>query len=218
MPAIRQLIRSTLATALPRDWFAIAGSARSNAICLTFDDGPHPEHTPRILAALKEAGAVATFFVIGERAEQYPEIVRQIAAEGHAIGHHSFTHSPPHETSARKLLSEVRRTRDLLRSIIGTTPLLFRPPHGKLTVRKLTGLWREGLSVVLWNVDPRDYTRHSEEELRGWFRTTPPYPGDIVLLHDNQPHTPGVVGDLIALARGRGLGFVTPLSWTRARL
>jgi peptidoglycan/xylan/chitin deacetylase (PgdA/CDA1 family) len=216
MAAIRQLLRSTLATALPRRWFAVNGPARANSICITFDDGPHPEHTPRVLDALKEAGAVATFFVLGAQVERHPDIVRRIAAEGHALGHHSFTHSPPPETSARQLLDEVQRTRDLLCSLVGQAPVLFRPPHGKLTVRKLAGLWRAGLSVVLWNVDPRDYARRSEDEVRVWFRTHPPRAGDIVLLHDTQPHTPGVVGDLVALARERRLALTTPLNWDRA--
>src|SRR5262245_36754703 len=126
MPALRQWIRTTLARTLPRNWFLVAGPSWSNTICLTFDDGPHPEHTPRVLDALKEAGVVGTFFVIGERAEQYPDLVRRIVSEGHVLGHHSFTHSPPHETSSRQLLAEVQRTRDLLRELVGEAPILFR--------------------------------------------------------------------------------------------
>jgi len=218
MPALRQWIRTTLARTLPRNWFLVAGPSWSNTICLTFDDGPHPEHTPRVLDALKEAGVVGTFFVIGERAEQYPDLVRRIVSEGHVLGHHSLTHSPPHETSSRQLLAEVQRTRDLLRELVGEAPILFRPPHGKLTARKFVRLWRAGLTIVLWNVDPRDYARQSEDELCDWFRANPLRAGDIVLFHDNQPHAAGVLGELVAMARERRLSFTTPLDWKRADL
>src|SRR5204863_1654167 len=95
------------------------------------------------------------------------------------------------------------------------SPALFRPPHGKLTARKMLGLWREGLSIVLWNVDPRDYRLTSAEELRAWFHVFPPRAGDIVLLHDDRAHTAGAVGEIVALGRARGLTFTTPLACDR---
>ncbi len=215
--AFRQLVRGAMATALPRGRFMVRGPRHSNAVCLTFDDGPDPDHTPRVLDALKAAGVPATFFVIGQRAERHPDLVRRIVAEGHALGHHTFTHSDPRRTSARRFLDEVRRTRELLRSVAGVSPTLFRPPHGKLTPGKLWGLWRQGQTVVLWNVDPKDFSRNSDGELREWFRGRRPEGGDIVLLHDDRPFAAGVLGELIGEARGRGLTFTTPADWRGAR-
>lgn len=213
---LRQLARAGLAVALPRRWYLVRGPRRSASVCLTFDDGPHPVHTPRILDALRSVGATATFFVVGERAERYPHLVRWIVAEGHALGHHSFTHSNPALTSAAQLLDEVRRTRAVLHGITGRAPVLFRPPNGKLTARKALGLWRAGQSVILWNVDPKDFSRGSADELRDWFRQRPLVGGDVVLLHDNQPHAAGAIPELVRATRARGLTFTTPLQWLPA--
>src|SRR5207248_3179366 len=121
--------------------FLVRGPRPSNSVCLTFAHGPPPVHTPQVLDALKAAGVPATFFVVGERAERHPTLIRRIVSEGHTLGHHSFTHSPPPLTPAAQLLDEVRRTGTLLRDITGRAPTLFRPPHGKLTTRKALGLW-----------------------------------------------------------------------------
>jgi peptidoglycan/xylan/chitin deacetylase (PgdA/CDA1 family) len=204
-----------MAATLPRRLFLVRGPARSNSVCLTFDDGPHPEHTPRVLDVLKEQGVTATFFVIGERAERNGEVVRRIVDEGHALGHHSFTHSDPARTAARTLLDEVRKTRTTLAALAGVSPPLFRPPHGKLTTAKLWGLWRDGQTVVLWNVDPKDFSCRTEGELRAWFQARPLRGGDIVLMHDNHPHAAGVLAEVIGTARGAGLTFTTPLEWVR---
>ena len=209
----RQLVRGAMAAALPRRQFLVSGPRQSNSVCLTFDDGPDPEHTPRVLDALQAAGVPATVFVIGERAERHPDLIRRIVAEGHALGDHSFTHSDPRKTSARQLLGEVRRTRAVLTDLVGKAPTLFRPPHGKLTAGKFLGLWREGLTVVLWNVDPKDFSRGSDDELRGWFRDRPLRGGDVVLFHDDRPHAAGVLAELVRAGRDRGLTFTTPLAW-----
>jgi peptidoglycan/xylan/chitin deacetylase (PgdA/CDA1 family) len=95
--------------------------------------------------------------VIGAQARQHPEIVRRIADEGHELGHHSFYHRDPASVSATQLIDEARSTSALLREITGKAPVLFRPPHGKLTVRKMLRLWAAAQSIVLWSADPKDY-------------------------------------------------------------
>jgi peptidoglycan/xylan/chitin deacetylase (PgdA/CDA1 family) len=204
-----------MALALPRHWFLVSGPAPSNAVCLTFDDGPHPVHTPRILDALKVARVPGTFFVVGERAAQYPDIIRRIVGEGHTLGHHTFFHREPSQTSTRALLTEVVKTRATLAEIVGREPALFRPPHGKLTVGKCWRLWRCKQTIVLWNVDPKDFACRTSGELRDWFRRHPVRGGDIVLLHDNQPHAGEALCELIESTRERGLTFTTPEAWTR---
>jgi peptidoglycan/xylan/chitin deacetylase (PgdA/CDA1 family) len=210
---LRQLVRGGLAAVLPRRWFLVRGSPRSRSVCLTFDDGPHPEHTPRVLDVLKAERLRATFFVVGREAERHPEVVRRIVAEGHELGHHSYFHGAPSRTSPGQLMDEVRRTRDVLARVAGRSPTLFRPPHGKLTSGKLLRLWQGGLTVVLWNVDPKDCYCQGPEELRDWFQARPLRGGDVVLMHDNKPHGAAVLSELIRETRRRGLAFATPLDW-----
>jgi peptidoglycan/xylan/chitin deacetylase (PgdA/CDA1 family) len=193
----------------------VDGPLKGGSICLTFDDGPDPVHTPRLLDVLKEYKAPATFFVIGQHAERYPELIRRIVAEGHAMGNHSFTHSEPSATSTQKLLTEVRKTREILLGLTGQAPAIFRPPKGKLTANKLWALWRAGQTVVLWNADPKDYASQSTEEVRTWFEKNPLRAGNLVLMHDNQPFAADVLPELITTARRRGQKFVRISQWVQ---
>lgn len=206
---LRQAVRWALGTVLPRRRFLVRGPRSSQAICLTFDDGPHPEHTPRLLDALAAAAAPATFFVIGERAKHHPDLVRRIVADGHDLGHHSFTHGEPSQTSSHELLDEVRRTRALLADLTGVVPRLFRPPHGKVTAGKLLALLREGETVVLWNVDPKDFQAGSAQEVESRLAAHALQGGDVVLLHDTSPHAAEILPRLARGVREQGLRLAT---------
>ncbi|MHC4878682.1 MAG: polysaccharide deacetylase family protein [Planctomycetota bacterium] len=187
MSALRQSLKHLLTGLLPRHVLATHGSGAG--LALTFDDGPHPEHTPQLLDALGAAGIPATFFLVGERADRHRDILQRIAAEGHEIGNHTWSHSEPCETSTRQLINEVRRTRDLIEDVSGRECRLFRPPKGELTPRKLLALRRERQTIVLWNQDTKDYRMTTgSEAMRNWYRKYQPTPGDIVLMHDNHPH------------------------------
>jgi peptidoglycan/xylan/chitin deacetylase (PgdA/CDA1 family) len=204
---VRQLIRRGLAATMPSNRFLVRGPRDSGQIFLTFDDGPHPEHTPRLLDVLAELNVKATFFVVGRQVEQHPDIVRRIHAEGHALGNHTYFHFAPTEIGTRDFLREVERCGRLVEEITGQSCELVRPPQGKLTLGKLTGLWRARKAVVLWNVDPKDYSRHSSRELCQWFARRALDAGDIVLLHDCYSYASGAVPELVDLARGCGLGI-----------
>lgn len=212
---VRQIVRAGMAVALPRHRFMVSGPRSANAVCLTFDDGPHPEHTPRLLDVLREQGAKATFFMIGREVEKYPHLVRRAIDEGHAVGGHSFSHGNPTTTSARELSDEAERTEQLFEQVLGRRVLLFRPPHGKLTAAKILHLWRAGQSVVLWNVDPKDYNCMSPRDLINRLTTRMLVGGDVVLLHDNMPHAIEALPEVLESARRRGLSFVTAESWVR---
>ncbi len=193
--------------------FLLKGPAGCGSICLTFDDGPHPVHTPLLLDALGEHGVAATFFVVGARARRYPDLVRRIASEGHAVGNHTLCHRKPSRTPWWRLIEEVRRTGDLLGQILGEGTTLFRPPYGRLSGPKLLSLWAAGQTVVLWNANPRDFACQTADEVRSWFRSRPLRGGDLVLMHDNRPHAADVVPDLASSARERGLTFSTVIPW-----
>jgi peptidoglycan/xylan/chitin deacetylase (PgdA/CDA1 family) len=184
---------------------------------LTFDDGPNPEHTPRLLDELQRHGVTATFFVVGGRAAKHPEIVRRIVAEGHELGHHSYLHSEPAQTSAATLMAEVRQSRELLEDITGQICDLFRPPKGQLTLAKLCLLWQARQTIVVWNIAPRDYLMTSTEEIEIWARNYYPAAGDLVLLHDNRPMGVKAVPHLAARAAERGLVFQHVSDWVPQR-
>ncbi len=212
--ALRQALKTGLETITPRRLFMVRGPRRQNSICLTYDDGPHDVHTPRLLDTLGNLSIKATFFVIGEQAERHPAIIRRMAAEGHTVGTHTYFHRDPAQTSARQLLSETERTCALISDLLGTPPpTLFRPPHGKLTPAKFLALWRMSQTVVLWNVDPKDFARQNTAEVRTWFSERVPRSGDLVLMHDNLPHAAEVLPDLAASAHERGLTFSTINDW-----
>jgi peptidoglycan/xylan/chitin deacetylase (PgdA/CDA1 family) len=212
----RQFVKRTLQGLLPRSKFLVRGPVGSGEVSLTFDDGPHAEHTPRLLDVLAEQDVQATFFVVGQRAAEHPGLIQRMAAEGHLLGHHSYTHSEPRRTSAGQLLAEVQQCEQLLQDVTGKRSSVFRPPLGKLTGAKLWQLWRAGQSVVLWNVDPRDYACRDAQQCAEFFVEHPLTAGDLVLLHDVHPHAAHVLPDLIDSVRERGLQFVTVDHWLRA--
>ncbi|HEV7500606.1 MAG TPA: polysaccharide deacetylase family protein, partial [Vicinamibacteria bacterium] len=192
---------------MPRRLFVLNGPRRGQEVYLTFDDGPDPEHTPPLLDVLRDLGVPATFFVIGERAARHPEIVRRMAREGHAVGHHSYHHEKPDRATLRGLAGEASRTRALLRTLIGTDARLFRPPHGSVTAGALWRLWGSGHTVVLWSADPKDYAAASADAVGAYFELHPLRGGDVVLLHDTRPHAAAVLPTLVARAQACGLSF-----------
>ncbi len=206
MNCVRQAMKWALAAVLPRDRFLVSGPTSLRRECsgcddvrtqveiaLTFDDGPHPEWTPAVLDALASAGWTGTFFVIGERAEQHPDLVQRIVGEGHAIGNHTYTHSTPGETPTEKFLDEVHRTGELIERLTGVSTRLMRPPLGKLTWHKFRGLFRERQTITLWNVDPEDFAMSDELEAITWAESYAPRSGDVVLLHDRLPFAAAIV-------------------------
>ena len=220
MSLLRQLTRTILTTCVSRRRLLTRGPrTRGSAapqIALTFDDGPHPEYTPRLLDVLAERQLTATFFVIGELAKRQPDLIRRIAAEGHELGNHTWTHSEPARTSPRQFLDEVRRTDELLIELTGEASRTMRPPKGELNWHKLTGLWQRGLNVALWNVDPRDYRMTSADDMTAWCETYKPHAGDILLMHDNHPWAITAVATLAAGGVFQQFETTTVSNWAGA--
>lgn len=205
MNSIRQLIKKTIPAVVPQRLFLVHGAPQSNAstlqncqptgsnrpivnISFTFDDGPHPDYTPQILDLLNQYQQRGTFFVIGEKAQQYPKLIERIINEGHEIGNHTFTHQEPSQSSTRHFLNEIKQTDHTLKEITGSVPHLVRPPKGKLTIGKMLGLWSQRRTVVLWDTDPRDYLMSDVAEMTNWCQHFAPAEGNFCLLHDNHPY------------------------------
>ncbi|MBF0409741.1 MAG: polysaccharide deacetylase family protein [Candidatus Riflebacteria bacterium] len=130
---------------------------KQRKIILTFDDGPHPINTPYILDVLKKLNAKAIFFVVGVNVRKYPGIVKRIADEGHTLGNHTYYHLNLRHHSLERILSEINSTNQLVQSITGVKPTLFRPPYGAINQKILEVIKAEGMSVMLWSVDPGDW-------------------------------------------------------------
>ncbi|MDT4990575.1 MAG: peptidoglycan-N-acetylglucosamine deacetylase [Actinoplanes sp.] len=170
----------------------------STAVALTFDDGPDPVETPKILAMLARFDIKATFCLVGEQVEKHPEIVRQIVAAGHTLCNHTWNHSlaiGKHRTA--EIEADLRRTNDAIHAAAPGTPItFFRAPGGNFTDRLVKVALNDGMTSLYWQVDPRDWdhpegeneTKHVDRVVDGIKAAVKP--GSIVLSHDfNQPDT-----------------------------
>jgi nucleoside-diphosphate-sugar epimerase/peptidoglycan/xylan/chitin deacetylase (PgdA/CDA1 family) len=186
-PKGRALIKKALFSAIPGKKLLEHGSRDRAQIALTIDDGPDPVYTPRILDILRDCAARATFFVVGGAAEQYPGLVMRMKNEGHEVGNHSYSHPYFNRLSWAGAIREIRMARWVLDHILGDEGKLFRPPHGKLSLRSLIPAWAAGQQVVMWNVDLKDY-RASTGDVESQLDRTSFSSGDIILYHGiNKP-------------------------------
>lgn len=158
-------------------------SAGRKLIALTFDDGPYPPYTDRLLDLLHEKRVHATFFLVASRARQYPELVRRMAEEGHTIGLHAFIHRDFLALDSREKEKDLREGREVLRSLTGKTPRFWRPPHGFRDPAAMAEAARQGLTAVNWSVSPRDWTGISSSVIRERVLAKAG-PGAIIVLHD----------------------------------
>lgn len=173
-------------------------------LALTFDDGPDPEVTPKILDTLKEYNAHATFFVLGSYAERHPDLVRRIVGEGHAIGNHSWSHAK--KFSAAEAHNELHNTAAAIEKFGGLPTKLFRPPYG-LTKSKYSELaLQDGYTGVLWTISSADSRPISADVIAHNVAYTP-NPGDIVLMHDGPGHSATADALPIILAKLEKDGF-----------
>jgi len=180
-------------------------------IALTFDDGPHPEHTPEILAILEEYGITATFFMIGENVGYYPETARQVIEAGHEIGNHTYTHPRLKQFTDAALTHEILSTEAALYELGECRPHLFRPPEGICSERVASLADRYDYTVVLWTVDTLDWA-HTPSEKIAENVITNIRPGGIILCHDyivNGSPTPDALRMFIPKLLEAGYKFVT---------
>ena len=163
------------------------GQPGTTGIAITFDDGPSPSSTPIVLDLLARHKLQATFFVVGENAVNYPELIRKIVAEGHSIGNHSWRHDYFLMLRSQKTLGEdIRKTQQMLRQS-GVRPLLFRPPAGIIGPRLAKILVQEQLTAVTYSCRAFDRGNRNIHNLAAKILKKL-HPGDIVMLHDLQPY------------------------------
>lgn len=194
-------------------------------IALTFDDGPNPPYTGRILDVLESYGVCATFFCVGLNAGARGDDLQRMTEQGHGVGNHTWSHPFLPDLSATELADQLNRTTDVIEAATGTAPRYFRPPYGSRTPTVIGSLTDLGARVALWDVDTEDWAMPGPEVIaKTVLHNTEP--GSIVLMHDGGGDRSQTVAALPAVIEGllaRGLDFVrvddlvTPNSATETR-
>jgi peptidoglycan/xylan/chitin deacetylase (PgdA/CDA1 family) len=188
------------------------------AVALTFDDGPSPIWTPKILNELKTLDVKATFFMLGQHVRDYPEIARRVAGEGHEIENHTYDHHVLIYYKMDELEKEINDTGSIIRSVTGRTTKYFRPPKAWLTSREKGKIKEMGYEVVLWSLNSKDWVTFDDKYVLKYLLRNI-QPGDIVLFHDsggvfgteggNREETVKIISQLVPKLRDRGYRFVT---------
>jgi peptidoglycan/xylan/chitin deacetylase (PgdA/CDA1 family) len=185
-------------------------SARPRLIALTFDDGPYPVYTPMLLDVLHDLHVPATFFLIGEDAQQWPELTRRIEAEGNEIADHTYSHPNLDQESAAQVRQEIIEGRDVLWAMSHdpASRMFMRPPHGRYTERTLRIAQALGFSVVLWTDDGGDWRTLTATELEHHLVEHATAP-EIVLLHSGKLATIEALPYVVDRFKRAGYRFVT---------
>ena len=174
-------------------------------IALTFDDGPHPRYTEQLLDGLKERNVVATFFVTGENAQNYPNIIRREQEEGHLIGNHTWSHVDVTKMSDKQACEEITKTSELVKSIVGYDTEYIRPPFGA---------WNKNLECgfqmfpVLWTIDPLDWKTENADQIVEKVMSEAKE-NAIILLHDRYEASVEAALRSVDLLKEQGYTFVT---------
>ncbi|MFD7907833.1 polysaccharide deacetylase family protein [Kitasatospora sp. NPDC059747] len=180
-------------------------------VALTFDDGPDPVHTRRVLEILDRYRVRATFFCVGHHVTALPDEVRRIAAAGHEVGNHSWSHPYLPDLTPDQLREQLDRTTEAVARVTGTAPTRFRPPYGALSPEGLAALDEHPTALTLWDVDSRDWSRPGPERIAATVLESAG-PGSVVLMHEGAGDRGQTVQALPAIIEGlldRGLEPVT---------
>ena len=214
-PGEQVIVSGALSHELVSAQFHPSGAARvERSVALTFDDGPSPQYTPRILATLTRLHARATFFVIGYLAADFPQLVRRELRLGMTVGNHSYNHPevPPFDELPPPLLRDEISLGASILSRLGARPRLFRPPGGSTSPALVRAAAALGQRIVLWSVDPADWSPGRSASAIAKRVLSAIRPGSIVILHDGGGNRSATLAALPAIIRGirrRHLHLVT---------
>jgi peptidoglycan/xylan/chitin deacetylase (PgdA/CDA1 family) len=190
--------------------YTLPGNA--HAIALTFDDGPHPEYTPQVLSVLRTYRVQATFCVIGENAAAFPHLVHDIAAGGHVVANHSYTHPLLTRMTPAKVKDQLARTSEVIERVLGAPPRWCRAPYGAWNAPSLAVCAGLGMEPLGWSVDTNDWARPGIAKIQH-AALTGAEPGSIILQHDgggDRSQTVRAVSDYLPKLLDQGYVFVRP--------
>lgn len=174
-------------------------------VILTFDDGPDPIQTPRILDTLQKHGIKAIFFVIGRKAQEHPEILQRIISEGHSIGNHTQNHSLFFAMlHSNKIAEEIDLFSQNIEPLVNEKITIFRPPIGYTNPKIARALRRRRFKIIAWSVRSYDSFKNREALMNRLIKTKP---SSIVLLHDNLEQTADILDEYITKVKAKGIIF-----------
>lgn len=178
-------------------------------VALTFDDGPHATNTPRLLDMLKERGMKGTFFVVGQCAAEYPQIMKRIVEEGHEVASHSWSHPNLSTMSEAGVREQLRKTHEVITRTAGVEPKVMRPPYGAFTERQRRWSHGEfGYKCILWDVDTLDWKHRNAARVTGEIMQQT-RPGSIILTHDIHKSTIDAMPSTLDGLKAKGFKLVT---------
>lgn len=200
---------------LPKPPAALPGTSYSRVktgqpyIAMTFDDGPHPTNTPRLLDMLKQRNIRATFFVVGPNSKTYPHILRRMVAEGHEVANHTWTHGDMTKISQAAVRKELADSRDAIVAATGVAPKLWRPPYGAVNTNLKNWIKQEfGYPTIMWSVDPLDWKRPGPSVVADRL-VSGTGNGGILLAHDIHKPTIDAMPSTFDRLLAKGYKFVT---------
>jgi peptidoglycan-N-acetylglucosamine deacetylase len=207
MKNIKKHINNFIKYCLPKRIFTTITSYQDKKIALTFDDGPHPENTEKILKTLKDNGVKATFFLIGEQISKYPNLARKIFEEGHEIGNHSFTHKYLNDIAFTEYVKEIEKTDKLIFNLSNKKCKIFRPPYGACNLRLILYAIKNKITIVSWSFDSNDSFAASATDLMNYIDKASIKSGDIILFHDDNKYTAQTLDFIIKNLKLKGFDF-----------
>ncbi|PEY34557.1 polysaccharide deacetylase [Bacillus cereus] len=192
--------------------YAFSGPFNKAEVALTFDDGPDLVFTPQILDKLKSYGVKGTFFLLGENAERYPNVVKRIANEGHIIGNHTYNHPNLAKVGDEEYRNQIVKTEEILKNLVGYAPKFIRPPYGEIREKQLGWATEQNFMIVQWSVDTVDWKGVNAEQITNTVLGNA-FPGSVILQHS----TPGAnlqgsvdsLDRIIPELKAKGSRFVT---------
>lgn len=196
------------------DIFFREGSQKVRQVALTFDDGPDSQYTPQILDILKEQGIKATFFLIGNRAQLFPDVVKRMIEEGHVIGNHTLNHPNIIKLDNRAIRQEIIGGEEALAKLTGYRTALFRSPYGSLNPEKIKFIQSLNYNIIAWNVDSLDWKSLTAEQVK-YNILENVRAGSIILQHSSGSKEENLSGSVEALReviptlKQEGYQFVT---------
>lgn len=190
------------------------GPSNVKRVALTFDDGPDSVYTPQILDILRKEKVNATFFIIGERAKLFPDVVKRMVKEGHIIGNHSMTHPNIIKLNNQQTAKEIKDCENVVNSLAGYRPALFRSPYGSLDPEKVREIGKLKVKIIAWNVDSLDWKSLTAEQVKANILENV-REGSIILQHSSGSEEENLTGsvaalkDVIKILKKEGYKFVT---------
>jgi len=187
-------------------------------VVLTFDDGPSPDWTPKILEELKKANIKATFFMIGHHVQKYPDLARRVAMEGHTIGNHGYAHSVLFYYTPAEIEEEIKYTEQVIKDITGCSTKYFRPPKAWLKRNIKDKIKSLGYDIILWSLNSKDWVSFNHKNIVKYI-SKKICNGDILLFHDSgnifsreggiRTQTVKSITSLVRVLQAKGFEFVS---------